>query len=464
MKSIWQNEKTITNTTKKNLETETLIIGGGIAGLSTLLNIKENVILIEANKIGENTTGASTAKISIMQEYNYQKIEKIIGKNKTQKYLKSQIEATNIIIKNIKENNISCNLEKNTSYLFTNNKKNINKIKKEKEILDKQIKTKIIHTLPNNYPCIYGIETNSYTINPVKYILGIKKIFKDKIYENTKALKIEKKLDYYLIKTNKNKIKAKNIVICTHYPIQIKKYTLPLKLTLEGEYILSAKTTNKKINAIANDQELTSIRYYKDNIIYGGFKKKLYSIKDHKENMTSLIKKFKNHYNYEIKNTWYNYDITSNDYLPIISKLKKENIYIATAFNKWGMTNATLAGKIITDIIQKKENEYIELFSYYRKTNIKKIIKSITYIFYNIIVLLNNKQKNIKYNYNCGKEYATYIDENNKKHTIINKCPHMGCKLIFNEITKTWDCPCHGSRYNKDGKVIKGPSTTSIKP
>ena len=97
-------------------------------------------------------------------------------------------------------------------------------------------------------------------------MLQIKEQFKNNIYENTKALKIEKKLDYYLVKTNKNKKKAKNILICTHYPIQIKKYILPLKLNIKCVYILSAETTYKNINMISNNHELTSIRYYKNNI------------------------------------------------------------------------------------------------------------------------------------------------------------------------------------------------------
>lgn len=459
-KSIWQNEKSCIKTTRKRIETDILIIGGGITGITTLLNLKdEDVILIESNKIGENTTGLSTAKISVMQEYNYQKIENIVGKNKTQKYLKSQVYARDLLINNIKKYNLDCDLVKNKSYLFTNNEKNINRIIKEKNILDKEIKTSIIKELPNNYPCIYGIQTTSFVFNPVKYMLGIKQMFKDKIYENTRAIKIEKKLNYYLVKTNRNKIKANKVIICTHYPILIKKYLIPLKTTIEKEYVLSAKVDKSyNIDMISNDNELTSIRYYKDNVIYAGFRGKLCESIDHNENMNSLIKKFKNHFPYKITNTWYNYDITSNDYLPIISKLKKEFIYFSTAYNKWGITNGILSASILSDLVQDKENEYKDLFSYYRKTNIKKIIKSIFYIFNNVQAFLFNKQRFIKYKYNCGKQYSFY-----QNYKVLNKCPHLGCKLTFNEIDNTWDCPCHGSRYNIDGKVIKGPSTESIK-
>ena len=465
-KSIWGKIETNSNTTNKNIETDILIIGGGITGMTSLLYLLPNnkkTILIEANKVGNGITNKTTGKINIMQEYNYQKIENITNNKTALKYLESQIYATNEIKKIINKYNINCDLEKNDSYLFTNQKEKINNILKEKEILEKKIKIKTINKLPNNYPCIFGIKTESYVFNPLKYINKIKNICKNNIYENTRAITITKKLDYYLIKTNKNKIKAKTILICTHYPF-INKLFIPFKTTIEKEYIISAHTNNPyNINMISNDDEIISIRYYKDNIIYTSNNSKLSKKLDHKKNINETIKNFKNHFNYPINNTWYNCDIISNDYMPIIGKIKNENILIATAFNKWGMTNGILAAKIMTDIINNKENEFINLFDPYRKTNIKKIINNIKYNYNNIKAYIKpKKQYNIKHIKENGIEYAIYIDNNNKEHKIINKCPHMKCKLIFNELDKTWDCPCHGSRYTIDGKIIKGPSTYSI--
>ena len=467
-KSIWQNIKTSSITSKKDIETDILIIGGGITGLTTLLNLKnENIILIEANQIGMGISAKTTGKISIMQEYNYQNIEKTNNKIIANQYLESQIYAVNLLKKIIKEYDIECDFKKNSSYLFTNDNKNIPKVIKEKNILSKYINCEVINSLPNNYPCIYGIKTDeSYVFNPLKYINKIKEICPKKIYENTRAISIQKKLDYYLVKTNKNKIKTKKIIICTHYPFFIEKYKIPLKTTIEKEYVLSS-IVDKAYNAnmISNDDNIISIRYYEDkNMIFASNKEKLCNKINHRENMENLIRKYKNHFPYKITNTWYNYDIISNDYLPIIGKIKGENILFATAFNKWGMTNSVLAANIMSDIIKNNDNEYINLFSPYRKINKKKILNSITYILNNIKAYLNNKQKFIKYKNNCGIEYAIYKDKLGKEHKVINRCPHMKCKLTFNEIDKTWDCPCHGSRFNIDGKILKGPSTYSIIP
>ena len=395
-KTIWETIKTDLKQTRKNIETDILIIGGGITGMTTLLYLLEQnktVTLIEANKIGSGITNKTTGKINIMQEYNYQTIEKITNKQTAQKYLESQIYATEELKKLIKKYNINCDLEKNESYLFTQEQTNIKKIIKEKEILSKQIKCKTINELPNKYPCIYGIKTDSYVFNPIKYINEIKNICQKKIniYENTRALHISKKLDYYLIKTNKNKIKAKQILICTHYPFFTKKIYLPFKTTIEKEYII-ASTPEKtyKANMISNDSQIISIRYYKNYMIYTNNKSLLCNKLNHKKNMNKTINNFKKHFNYPIKYTWYNYDIISNDHMPIIGKIKNSNILIATAFNKWGMTNGILAAKIMTDIIKNNQNEYIELFNPYRKTNIKKILNNCKYNY-------NKKQKTKKH-------------------------------------------------------------------
>ena len=156
--------------------------------------------------------------------------------------------------------------------------------------------------------------------------------------------------------------------------------------------------------------------------------------------------------------------------MPLIGEVKP-NLYIATGFNKWGNTNGTISGKIISDLIIKKENKYCEIFSPKRGLSLDKI-KNIPLFNFNIGIRyirnkLNSKMKyydnkviikNIK-----GQRCGIYIDEKNKSHIVSNICPHMKCNLVFNYIDKTWDCPCHSSRFDIDGNVIYGPSVYDIK-
>lgn len=465
-KSIWYYEDKDFKTTKKNIDTDVLIIGGGITGMTCALLLNDSnkkVTLIDANKIGHGITGKTTGKISVMQEYTYQKIYDI-SKSLAFDYLDSQVFAVKELISIIKSFHIKCDLKKNDSFLFTNFRDNIPKIIKEKTILDNVIPCEIIGELPNNYPCLYGIKTSySYVFNPLKYINSIKKICSNiDIYENMRALNITKKLDYFLIKTNRNKIKAKKIIICTHYPIFVKKFFFPIVTSITKEYIIGAEVDKSyNSNMICNDDKVVSMRYYDDLMIYASGNDLLGGKLDHKENMNKVINNFKKHFSYPIKYSWYNYDITSCDYLPIIGEVSN-NIFVATAFNKWGMSNGVLAAKILSDLVQCKENKFSSLFSPNRKSLINS--SCLKNLYDNAVTYFKPKKSNIKYEKKEGIEYAVYIDSKGDKHRVISKCPHMGCKLIFNSFDKTWDCPCHGSRYNIDGKVIHGPSQYSIQP
>ena len=465
-KSIWGYNSGSFNFTKKNIECDVLIIGGGMCGMSTafmLLDSNKKVVLIDSNRIGSGITGKTTGKISVMQEYNYQNIYNI-SKDLAYGYLGSQVYAVKKLVRLINEHNIPCDLTKNYSYLFTNSNENIKKIINEKNILDRVLKCEIIDNLPNGYPCLYGIKADhSFVFNPIKYISFIKNLCKDKIdiYEYTRAINISRKLDCFLIKTNKNKIKAKQVIICTHYPILVKKLFFPIVTSITKEYIVCAQTSDVyKSNMISNDGNVVSMRYYDDYIIYASGNDLLGGKLNHKKNMNNVINDFKRHFNYPIKYTWYNYDITSTDYLPIIDEVDKD-IFVATAFNKWGMTNSVLAASILSDYIKGKKNKYSDLFSINRKS--LKNAACIKNMFDNVVTYFKPKKSNISYEIIDGIKYAVYTDIDGVSHKVVYKCPHLGCGLIFNEVDKTWDCPCHGSRYDIDGKVIHGPSSSSVK-
>ena len=465
-KSIWGYDKTNYNYTKKNIDCDILIIGGGMCGITTLLSLidcNKKIVLIDSNRVGSGITSKTTGKISVMQEFNYQKISKI-SKELASSYLRSQVYSVKRLVRLIDKYNIPCDLTKNSSYIFTNFNENIKKIIDEKNILEEVLKCEVVESLPNGYPCLYGIKSNhSFAFNPIKYISFVKELCKEKmdIFEYTRALSITQKLDYYLVKTNKNKIRAKKVIICTHYPILVKKLFLPIVTSISKEYVVSGLADKKfNCNMISNDDNVISMRYYDDYIIYASGNNLLGGKFNHKKNINKVINDFKRHFDFPIKYTWYNYDITSSDNLPIISEVNK-NIFIATAFNKWGITNSVLAASILSDLVLGKKNKYSNLFSINRKSLINS--SCLKNIFNNVVTYFKPKKINIKYEIVNGIKYAIYTDIDGFEHKIIDKCPHLGCSLVFNEVDKTWDCPCHGSRYDIDGKVIHGPSTSSIK-
>ena len=465
--SIWeeyQDKNTKELKEIKTINTDILIIGGGITGLTSAYFLKDTnkkITLIDKSQVSSGITAKTTAKITYLQQDIYRKLTNIHGKYIAKKYYDSQKEAIAKILKIIKDNNIECDLEKVSSILFTTN--NISKLTQEKEILLNYGEK--IKPYQDNFIKEGFIVDNTYTFNPIKYLNSLKRIIEEKlsIYENTMATSIKKQDNNYIVETNKGIINSKIIILACHYPFFIIPNLFPLKTYIEREYVCSSKIEDpKKITMINIDENLYSLRYYKNYLIYGSNDHRLTSKIDYQKNYQKSIEDFNNNFNKQPEYIWMNQDIISNDYLPFIGKLK-DNLYISTAYNTWGMTNATIGAKIITDLILNRDNKYIELFNP-KRINIPLIINSIIGSFHYLKAYIESlfKINNPYYIKIKGIIYGIYIDKEGKEHKIKLLCPHMKCHLVFNNEEKTWDCPCHGSRFDLDGNIINTPSTKKL--
>ena len=474
--SIWKkyiinNEASL----NKDLYVDVLIIGGGITGLSiayNLINKNLNVAVVEKNELFSGVTSKTTAKITYLQENIYSTLKLYFNQNISKEYFDSQRDAIDKLINIIKTNNILCDLDKVSSYLVSD-KNNLEKLNKEKQLLECfDVNFKSGFKLPSGekFNSIISVD-DTYVFNPIKYLNSIRDICKTndiKFYTNTSILKIEKMNNRYCSYTDINKIKSKYVVLALHYPYFLFPFLTPIKCSLEKSYICAFKDKkNYKYSAITVSNPVKSIRYYDDG-------KKIYKIQLNGSHNISVKNNEKHNFDNidnsgeSVDYTWSNIDIMTNDRLPYIGKLK-DGLLIATGYNTWGMTNATLAGKIISDIILNKENKYIKLFNPKRNINIGKIINFPISLTSNIYSFIKSKTYSEKKWYDSveiktinNKKVGIYTDSNNVDHIVFIKCPHLGCNLIFNEVELTWDCPCHGSRFDVDGKSIEGPSNYNI--
>ncbi len=473
MKSLWLDGYDDNNyvSLDKDINCDVLIIGGGITGLSTLYNLKDsnlNIVLVEANLVGSGITGHTTGKINYLQELIYSDIKKKHNYETAKLYYESQIEAINKIKEIIKKEKISCDFEQVKSSVYTNKKEDIKKIQKEKELL-LSFNAKVEEEYKNFGK--YQISVNdTYVFHPIKYLQELKKICqkKHKIYEKTKIVKIEEKEQKYYCYTNKYKITASKVILACHYPYFLLPYFLPLKANIEKSYISASLKKHDHKTYITSGKPTTSIRYHQDYLIYLNNSSSIASNLSEKDNFEDNIK---NVNDLPIEYIWKNDDLITVDHIPYIGTLKKDklNLLIATGYNTWGMTNGTLAGLILSDLILNKENKYALMCDPTRVNNLKYLNNFLINSYNSMKGLILSKLNKNKSFYNSnvtfkkinGENLAIY-KENDKEYIIYNKCPHMGCSLIFNEVDKTWDCPCHASRFSKEGICIKGPSVKNI--
>lgn len=463
--SIWKESKkdTAYPSLKENKEVDVLIIGGGVTGASVFNNLKNSnlkVILVEQNKIAFSTTGNSTGKISFLQNDLIDKIRKNFNDDIASLYLKSQLDGIKIVTDTIKKEGISCDLEKVDSYLYTEKDYEMEKIKDLEKFLEKN-NIKVEKDDCSLVKSKYMIKvTDTYMFNPVKYVYGLLKDEKN-IYENTMIKKIEKDGNFYICMTENYKIKTKWVVIASHYPYFNYPYFFPIKASLEKSYLSASKYKTKDISLISYSYPFISLRTYKDYLIYLSNSHSIEKNIDDKKNFNELLKKV-NDLNLKPDFLWSNIDIITSDGLPFIGRLK-DKILIATGYNTWGFTNSALAGKLLVDIINNKDNKYIKLFDPNRK-NLEIIKGGFVNSYKNLTGIINGylyKNSKVTYKTLNGKKIMIYNDKE-KEYKVIRKCPHLGCSLTFNEIEKTWDCPCHGSRFNLEGKVISAPSNHDI--
>ena len=467
-KSIWEDVVRKDDFSCKSLESDVdiLIIGGGITGCSLAYLLKDyegKVALIDKGKFGSLTTLKTTAKISYMQGIIYQTLEKLFNKDVARAYYNSQMDAISIIKEIISKNNIECDLEENRSIIFTMDKNNIKKIKKEEELL-KEFGANIKGVDDKNI--YYGIEgEGSYVFHPLKYINGLIDIIKRKVllYEDVLAKNISFKDDRYNILTDKGIISAKKVVVVTHYPFFLFPTFIPLKTYIKREYVCVGKVKDSRnISAINIDDDLFSIRYYKNYLIYVSNNDRLTGNTNYSELFEKSKRDFKALFGIDPLYTFINQDIMSNDSLPFIGEIR-DNIYMANGYNAWGMTNGVIASKVIFDLITNGNSKYKRLFNPDR-SNVGLLGKSFVGSFHYAKAYVQSLwKKNIpSYIKIDNMLYGVYVDDDNVKHIVKLICPHMKCSLVFNKSTKTWDCPCHGSRFDLDGNILEGPAVKNI--
>lgn len=460
--SIWKDTVKKKNYPKLNedIDVDILIIGGGITGISTLYQLRgsnNSVVLVEQNKIGFGVTGSSTGKLNFLQNDLIDKIRNNFGDKKTSLYLKSQIEAIKLAVDIINKENINCDLEKVDSYLYTDKEDEIKTIKK----LEKFLNANNIKTYKGNKDVVQSkymfYVKDTYIFHPIKFVYELLKENKFPIYENTSIKKIEKVSNGYLCYTGKNKIKAKKVVIASHYPYFNLPFLFSIKGSLEKSYLSASIYGDDSISLISYSNPFISMRNYKNYLVYLSNSHSLSSDICDKKNFEELNKRL-NDINLKPDYLWSNIDIMTNDGLPYIGKIKN-NLFIGTGYNTWGLASSILAGKILACEINNIDNIYSELFDPNR-INVGKYLGIFNDIYENIngyIKGLSFRNNKVNYKKIGSKKMMIYND-----HIVYHNCPHLGCGLIFNEVENTWDCPCHGSRFDITGKCVSGPANKNI--
>ncbi len=424
---------------KESTETKVAIIGGGIAGILCSYFLTQagiDNLLLEAGKICQGTTCRTTAKITAGHNLIYKKIADAYGEGFALKYAQSAISAIKEY-KNISDyENIDCDFKYEDNFIYAVTNEGADRIDDEFKILKKL-----------NIPCSVSIKTDlpipilsalkmpdQASFHPLKFLYAISKNLN--IYENSKVTSVD--IKNHILETSSANIHAEKIILCTHFPFINTPGYFFFKMYQQRSYVMAIKNmSNLKGMYIGCDEPSYSFRPYGDILLIGGSGHRC----GHNETGTAYmdLKNFikKIYPSSNILCQWSAQDCMSLDGIPYIGRFsgKTPDIYVATGFNKWGMTTSMTAAKLICDMIQGKKNDCEDLFSPSRLE-----------LFSSAKNILSNTSDTVK-----GLSSEQLKSDN-------PVCPHMGCKLTWNPDEKSWDCPCHGSRFDEQGNILSNPS------
>ena len=476
MKSIWYIDSHLPkfNALNKDVNTKVCVIGGGLCGLLTAyLLTKQGVdcVLIESNTIASGVTPNTSAKITCQHGLIYDKIITQFNLEKAQQYAKANLDALNMYHHVIRDENIECSFETIPTYLYTTEDNNL--LEKELTAMEAaglrgSLTTKT--TLPFVVKSALKLEEQAQ-FNPLAFLSSIAPLLP--IYEQTKALTIEQNT----VTTPHGKVRADYIIMTTHFPFINAPGYYFMRMHQERSYVTALKGGSALDGAYLGIDDISySFRTYKDMIILGGCAHRTGENEQggNYEKLKNKAIEFYPHHKQVC--SWATQDCMTHDGVPYIGKYSSgiDNLYVATGFNKWGMTSSMAAAMILSDMVIGKENLSQEVFSPQRSNlmaSAKKLaidgieavsglIKQNLYIpSANLSEVALGHGGIIEYN---GEKVGVYKKSDHEVYLVSTKCPHLGCQLTWNPDDLSWDCPCHGSRFDYKGKILNNPSQKGL--
>lgn len=493
IKSIWHHfsDKHDFPSLQQNIKTEVAIIGGGITGITTgklLARAGFPSVVLESNTVGSGTTSYSTGNLYYTVDNNLSSLKGKYNIDIVKKVAASRSETLQQMSRWIQDLSLDCDYKKVPWYLYSSNKENMGTIRDELQT-GKDAKLSVaeadINEIPFSLTSAISIPAQAQ-INPMRYVQELAATLKSgdcQIYQHSRVLSIQQKNGDYHLQTSRGNVTAKNVVHATHTPKGIK-----FVQTLLGpyrEYGIACKTngTNHPEGifwGLYDGGTVISSRTYRRNgetyLIVVGKPHKV----GHKENNEQIITSLEEfaHTHFDVQETafrWGGQHYRPADLIPFIGPVKRgAKEYIATGYSTDGLVYGSLAAHILADLITGQENKWADLYDSTRKQPIKSGLK---FLKENIDVashyikdiagpknipvqeLKKGEGKVIKKD---GKRLAVSRNEDGELNVISAVCTHMGCNVHWNNAEKTWDCPCHGSRFSTDGRVLEGPALEAL--
>jgi glycine/D-amino acid oxidase-like deaminating enzyme/nitrite reductase/ring-hydroxylating ferredoxin subunit len=469
------------------------VVGGGITGVTVAHLLKaegKRVALVEMRRIGQGTTGYTTAKLTVGQSLVYAKLQSSHGPEAARLFAESNRDAISQTAEVVQRLGIECDWESASNYVYTESSAGLEKLEDELDAMRRAgVAADLTRETELPFPVAGAIRVDDQAqFHPLKYLAElVARIPGDgsDVFEETRATGV-RSAETCVVETAAGRIRARHVVLATQLPFLDRGFFFA-RAHPQKSYAIAAQVEGSAAPVgmyITIDEPTRSIRSAPGSgqnryLIVAGEAGRPGDEQRTDRRYRALEEFMHERFGAEATLRWSAHDYVPADGLPYIGRIRRrdERVFVATGFAKWGLTKAMITARIITDAIVGRANPWAELYDTGRLTaraSAPALATENAHVARRFIgdrlrprsgeegleSLASGKGAVLRV---AGRHLAAYRDDSGALHVLSARCPHLGCIVGWNEADRTWECPCHGSRFSAVGELVQGPATAGLR-
>jgi glycine/D-amino acid oxidase-like deaminating enzyme/nitrite reductase/ring-hydroxylating ferredoxin subunit len=472
-----------------DVHADVAVIGGGIVGITTALLLAEagaSVVLLEAGRLAGGTSGYTTAKVSSQHGLIYDTLRSKHGAETARRYGEANEAALAWIAARVARDAIDCDFRRQPSYAYVTSARDRRRVEQEAEAaIAAGLPASLVEETPLPYPVEAAVRfEHQAEFHPRRYLFALadKLAATDgaRIFERSHAVEVGTVDGRHVVKGPGGRVLAEHVIVASHYPFLDRSLAFA-RLHPTRSYAIACRIAGAPPEGmhISGDSPTRSIRAIpmpdgEELLMVGGEGHKTGTESDTELRYERLEAFAREHWDVQsVEHRWSAQDPTTLDQIPYVGRLtpRSDKLLMATGFAKWGMTGGTAAALLLTDLALGREAMWADLFDPNRLTlrqSAPRLVKENAQVAARFVGdRLRHADKRPIENLRPGEgaivehdgvQVAAARDEDGTLHAVSARCTHLGCLVHWNNAERSWDCPCHGSRFGLDGTVLEGPA------